>query len=297
MKQVHKDVGLGLLCELFGKTRQAYYKRENYQERKAIESGIVLDLVAKVREKIPRIGSRKLHHMLSNDFTSHGIKLGRDALFDLLEANNMLIRPRKRHTRTTNSRHHFRKYKNLLNGFTAQYINELWFSDITYIMVEGKWCYVIFITDAYSHKVVGYHVDDNMSAEFCEVALDQALEQWKNSEQSLIHHSDRGVQYCSNLYTEKLKEANIKISMTQNGDPRENAVAERVNGIFKGDFLMDQHFENLAQARNRIAEMVYNYNHFRPHESCDYLTPQEAYEMTGPLKKRWKPKKYGVPFI
>jgi len=297
MRQVHKNTGLGVLCQLFGKTRQAYYKRENHQEKQSIKEGIVLDFVRLIREKIPRIGGRKLHYMLSEELTCHDIKLGRDALFTLLNVHDMLIRPRRKYARTTNSRHHFRKYKSLISSFNAQYVNELWFSDITYIKVQGKWNYVIFIIDAYSHKVIGYNIDTTMDAEFCEVALDQALSQWENRERLLIHHSDRGVQYCSNLYTDKLKSANIKISMTQNSDPRENAVAERLNGIFKGDFLMDQHFENLEEAQKRIAEMVYYYNHLRPHSSCDYLTPQQAYEMTDPLKKRWKPKKYSLPFV
>ena len=126
-----------------------------------------------------------------------------------------------------------------------------------------------------------------MTAQFCAQALDQALAQWKDPDKSLIHHSDRGLQYCSAVYTQKLKNNDIQISMTQNGDPRENAVAERVNGIFKTDFVMDQEFENLAQAKDRIQNMVFHYNHTRPHLSCDNLTPAQAHQKQGPLPKRW----------
>jgi transposase InsO family protein len=290
MKQVYLNVSLGAICELFGKTRQAYYKRQKHQEKQAIKDGIVLDLVKSIREDLPRVGVRKLYFMLCEDLDKHEIKLGRDGLFELLGIHDMLVRSRRKSTNTTNSWHHFHKHKCLITSFNACGINQLWFSDITYINVGDKWHYVIFITDAYSHKVIGYNVDDNMSAKFCEIALEQALAQWEDQNNELIHHSDRGVQYCSTLYTERLKAANIKISMTQNGDPRENAVAERVNGIFKGEFLLDQHFGNLAEAREKIARMVYCYNHIRPHSSCDYLTPDQAHQMTGPLKKRWKVK-------
>lgn len=290
MKQAYQDVSLGTICELFGMTRQAYYKRQKHQEKQALEAGIILDLVKSIRKNLPRVGVRKLYFMLGKDLEKHQIKLGRDGFFELLGVHNMLIRPRRRSTRTTHSWHHFHKYKCLISSFNSLGINQLWFSDITYINVGDKWHYVIFITDAYSHKLIGYNVDDNMSSKFCEVALEQALSQWENREERLIHHSDRGVQYCSALYTDRLKASNIEISMTQDGDPRENAVAERINGIFKGEFLMDQRFENLAEAREKIARMVYCYNHIRPHSSCDYLTPDQAHQMTGPLKKRWKAK-------
>jgi transposase InsO family protein len=288
MKESYSEIGLAQLCGLFGYSRQSYYKRQIRQDRQAFESAIILDLVRSIRMNIPRIGGKKLYFMLKDGLIGHQIKLGRDGFFALLGAHNLLIKCRKRRAQTTWSKHGLRIYPDLTQGLNPLIANVLWVSDITYIRVGEIWNYVIFITDVYSHKVVGYHVADHMRAEFCEVALDQALAQWQNRLQPLIHHSDRGLQYCSALYTNKLKSNEIQISMTQHGDPHENAVAERVNGIFKTDFIMDQTFENLEQAKARIQNMVYHYNHTRPHLSCDMLTPAQAYEQQGPLPKRWK---------
>lgn len=288
MKQFYPEVGLDQLCRLFGYSRQAYYKRQIRQEQRALQFAIVLDLVRSIRSNIPRIGGKKLYFLLQADLLAHRIKLGRDAFFDLLRAHELLITRRKRRAQTTWSGHGLRTYPNLIEGFIPLFANRLWVSDITYIRVGGIWNYVIFITDAYSHKVVGYHVDEHMRAEFCGVALDQALAQWQDRDNPLIHHSDRGLQYCSALYTNKLLSTEkIQISMTQNGDPKENAIAERVNGIFKTDFVMDQDFRDLADARRQIQNMVFHYNHTRPHLSCDYLTPAQAHQKKGPLSKRW----------
>lgn len=288
MRKVYPEIGLETLCRLFGYTRQAYYRRQNRQSIRQLHAGIILELVYEIRLKIPRIGGKKLFFMLQKSFESHGIQMGRDRFFDLLRVHDLLIKPRRNRAITTMSHHHFRKYDNLIIDFIPNRANQLWVSDITYIKVGQKWNYVIFITDAYSHKVVGYHVHDRPTAAFCLKALEIALCQWEDRTQPLIHHSDRGIQYCAALYTERLKEHNIQISMTQQGDPRENAIAERINGIFKGDFLMDKPFESLDIAREGIQQMVYHYNHTRPHASCDYLTPEQAHAQSGILKKRWK---------
>lgn len=288
MRKVYPEIALETLCRLFGYTRQAYYGRQNRQSIRQLQEGIILDLVYEIRLKIPRIGGKKLFFMLEESFEGHGIQIGRDRFFDLLRAHDLLIKPRRNRAITTMSYHHFRKYDNLIIGFIPDGPNQLWLSDITYIKVGQKWNYVIFITDAYSRKVVGYHVHDRPTAAFCLKALEMALRQWEDRTQPLMHHSDRGIQYCSTLYTERLKEAHIQISMTQKGDPRENALAQRVNGIFKGDFLMDKPFESLKQAQQEIQQMVYHYNHTRPHASCDFLTPQQAHLESGILKKRWK---------
>lgn len=287
MKYSYPKVGLEQLCGLFGYSRQAYYKRQLRADRQAFESAIVLDLVRSIRLNIPRIGVKKLHFMLKTSLVEHRIKLGRDGLFDLLGAHDLLIKRRKRRAQTTWSKHGLRIYPDLRECLIPLKANVLWVSDITYIRVGGMWHYVIFITDVYSHKVIGYNVEDHMRAEFCEVALDQALAQWQDRSEDLIHHSDRGLQYCSALYTDKLKSHQIRISMTQNGDPHENAIAERVNGIFKTDFVMDQEFTDLGQAKDRIQNMVYHYNHTRPHLSCDRLTPHQAHQRQGLLPKRW----------
>lgn len=287
MKQAYPSHSLGTLCGLFGYTRQAYYKRRSDQERQAFESAVVIDLVKSVRQDIPRLGGKKLYHILKPQLIGHRIKLGRDKFFAILRAHELLIRIRKRRALTTWSKHGLRIYPNLIKELTPLKANELWVSDITYIRVGSIWNYVIFITDAYSHVVVGHHVEDHMRAEFCKVALDQALSQWQERSTKLIHHSDRGLQYCSALYTNRLRQNKIRISMTQFSDPYENAVAERVNGIFKTDFLMDQTFASLEEARMKIQKMVYHYNHTRPHLSCDMLTPAQAHQQEGPLPKRW----------
>lgn len=276
------------LCRLFGYSRQAYYKRNYYQEQQAIASAIVVDLVVQVRKDIPGIGAKKLYMILNPELERHCLKIGRDGFISILSAHDLLLKGRKRRAQTTWSGHGLRIYPNLIEGLEALRINQIWVSDITYIRVGQLWHYVIFITDAYSHKVVGYHVADHMRAEFCQVALDQALAQWTDRQQGLIHHSDRGLQYCSALYTGALKTNGIQISMTQNGDPRENAIAERINGIFKTDFAMDKTFLDLEQAQQEIAHMVHHYNHTRPHLSCDMLTPAQAHQTSGPLLKRWK---------
>lgn len=281
-------MSLGRLCDLFGKSRQAYYKWQRQKERTNFERKVIVDLVSAIRIRIPGIGGRKLLHMLREELLMHEIQIGRDKFFDVLRLENLLVKPKKKYTQTTNSKHFMRKYKNLIKDLEVLRANLLWVSDITYIKVKAKWCYAIFITDAYSKKVVGYNVDKNMDSEFCEVALKEALMQWTQRSHRLIHHSDRGLQYCSKLYTERLIENKIVISMTESGDPRDNAIAERINGIFKSDFNMDKDFKNLKEAKSQIAQMVETYNGERPHSSLDYLTPNEAHTGSGQLKKRWK---------
>lgn len=287
MHRVYPEQGLETLCGLFGYSRQAYYQHWKRREKEQIQTGIIVDEVVRIRDKIARIGGRKLFFMLKEKLLAHRIKMGRDKFFHVLRVNDLLIKRRKKRPRTTMSNHQLRKYPNLTTDLVVDAPNQLWVSDITYIKVNHKWHYVIFITDAYSKKVIGYNVSAKADAAFCIQALEQALEQWKDRKGKLIHHSDRGLQYCSYAYSGKLKDHQIHISMTQNGDPRENAIAERVNGIFKGDFLMDKIFTSLEQAQQQISQMVEAYNNLRPHASCDYFTPVEAHQMTGVLEKRW----------
>ena len=287
MLKVYPKTSLETLCRLFGFSRQAYYKRQKVEQRQLMQTAIVLDLVDEIRQDIPRIGGKKLYFMLQSKLRGYDITLGRDRFFALLRDNDLLVKRRKKRPVTTMSRHQLRKYPNLITELVVKGPNQLWVSDITYIKVADKWNYVIFITDAYSKKVVGFQVSDRATTAFCLEALEQALEQWTDRDGTLIHHSDRGLQYCSYDYTGKLKDNGILISMTQNGDPLENAIAERVNGIFKGDFMMDKTFECLSQARQEIQRMVYHYNHTRPHASCDYLTPVQAHQRTGLLSRRW----------
>ena len=239
---------------------------------------------------MPRLGTRKLYHLLEPILVKHAISIGRDKLFDLLADYGLLIRNRKRkRVNTTNSNHPFRKYPNLIRELEVLRPNHLWVSDITYIDLTDCFCYLSLITDAYSRKIVGYCLHPTLKKEGPLKALDMAVSNWTaNPDESLLHHSDRGLQYCCADYIAQLEEQRIVISMTEKGDPYENAIAERVNGILKTEFLLDQVFENIELAETVTKNAIEIYNSQRPHSSCDYLTPDQAHERKGALKSRWK---------
>lgn len=234
----------------------------------------------------PRIGTRKLVVLLQGFIKQHGIKLGRDGLFDLLREHQLLIRKRKRTVQTTFSKHWYQKYPNLIRQYEPLAPNLLWVSDITYITLADGFAYLSLITDAYSRKIVGYYLSSTLEAIGCINALQMALGGCHDHSQ-LIHHSDRGVQYCSSNYVDLLKSKQIKISMTENGDPLENALAERVNGILKEE-LLDQKYPDYKTAQQSVAKAIIIYNGLRPHSSCNMLTPQIAHLQAGVLKKHWK---------
>ena len=278
--------GLGTLCRLFGYTRQAYYQQRVRVERSAVRSELVLREVANIREQQKRIGVRKLWQVLGRYCTEHAIEIGRDALFDLLRENSLLVRRRRcRKPRTTLSYRWMRRYPNLIKDFTPTAANQLWVSDITYIRIMEGFGYLSLVTDAYSRKIVGYHLNGDLSAKGCVSALKMAIKNNPERE-GLIHHSDRGLQYYSTAYVELLG-PETQISMTENGDPRENAIAERVNGILK-DELLEQKFGRLSEARAAIGKAVSIYNHVRLHMSIDMLTPAIAHKHRGQLKRHWK---------
>lgn len=288
MKTYYKNkVSIGFLCGLFGYTRQAYYKQLIFNEQKRFETALVVDLVKEERKIAKRIGGKKLFRILSPSFEKHGIKLGRDAFFDILRANELLVKPKKRYRITTNSKHYLRKYDNLVVDVQVSAPEQVWVSDITYIDVQGSHAYLILITDAYSKQVMGYHFAQKMDTAFCLVALRAALAQRQYPHQALIHHSDRGLQYCSFAYTEELTRNNISISMTQNGDPYENALAERMNRTFKSEFDIGRTFDSFEQAKVEIEKAITYYNTVLPHLSCDLLTPKQAHQCKGALKKHW----------
>jgi transposase InsO family protein len=226
--------------------------------------------------------------MLMQDFVNdHHISMGRDALFNVLREHDMLIRKRRsRKVQTTFSKHWYRKYKNLARGFEPLAPNLLWVSDITYIVIEQGFAYLSLITDAYSRKVVGFYLSQTLEATGCIRALQMALNNCGNTT-NLIHHSDRGVQYCCSDYVKLLEDHNTQISMTENGDPLENAIAERVNGILKDELLQDK-YNSFQEAQKSVAKAISVYNSLRPHSSCDMLTPQVAHQQKGVLKKHWK---------
>jgi transposase InsO family protein len=297
MKASHAKVGIGRLCMLFGKTRHAYYDRHwrnTLTERSEREA---LQMVALVRREIPRIGTAKLHYLLKVPMEKTGIKMGRDALHELLTRHGLTVRGKKRRPRTTDSNHPWRRYPNLLKGFCAQEAEQAWAGDITYLQVGEDFHYLSLLTDIYSHRIAGYCLHPTLAAQGPLQALHMALKQRIKPHLPLIHHSDRGSQYCSGDYVLLLQKENIQISMTEKGDPYENALAERINGILKTDFDLGRIFDTAQQAQQTVEQSIRAYNEIRPHMSCDNLTPEQAHQMKGALKKRWKPKTYQKPIL
>ncbi len=218
---------------------------------------------------------------------SHQFQIGRDAMFDLLSERGLLVRKRRRSgCVTTFSKHRFKKYPNIIRDFIPTGPNQLWVSDITYIHLADGFAYLSLITDAYSRKIVGFYLSKDLSAKGPLNALKMAIKTNQNIT-GLIHHSDRGVQYCCDAYVKLLNDHSIKISMTENGDPLENAIAERVNGILKQE-LLEEEFPDFIKAGIAVATACSTYNHLRPHGSIDDLKPADAHQMTGILNKRWK---------
>lgn len=248
---------------------------------------VILQEVINIRKDLPRLGTRKLHFVIQNKLISHQISFGRDYLFDLLSEHKLLIRQRKRKAITTDSRHWMRKYSNLVKGLEITRPEQVWVSDITYIRLTNQWGYLSLITDAYSRKIMGYCFRQDLAAEGCIEALKMALNN-RIYNQSIIHHSDRGSQYCSHNYVDLLLKNNIAISMTENGDPYENALAERMNGIIKTEFNLYSSLLGFEQTKNKISKSIKSYNELRPHASCDYLTPNQAHLQSDKLNKRWK---------
>ena len=233
MRQDYPKTGVRVLCRLFGKTRHAFYDREWRDEKQFIEHAIVLKLVGEIRQDMPRLGTDKLYLLLKKPLEDHKIKLGRDGLHELLFQHGLTVRRKRRRAITTDSNHPFRKYPNLIRNLLITAPDQLWVCDITYITLQSGFSYLSLITDGYSRKIIGYCLSKSLSNEGCITALNMAIASRSSDIIQLIHHSDRGLQYCSQQYIELLIQSNILISMTEKGDPYENAVAERVNGILK----------------------------------------------------------------
>jgi transposase InsO family protein len=287
--QLYSQYSLNYYCKLFGKSRQAYYEQKNKPEKDGFQEALILKLVAEIRKDLPRCGTDKLYFMLKNEFLAHQIKIGRDGLYRILGEYGLLIRYRKRKPYTTNSNHYYKKYPNLIRHLTVFEAGKLWVSDITYIRMNAGFAYLSIITDAYSYKIVGYKLHPTLHAKGAIDALMMASKDTKITKE-LIHHSDRGIQYCCHEYVEMIDYLNIQMSMTENGDPYENAVAERINGILKYEHGLKETFKNLQTAQLAVDIAVKAYNELRIHDSCNRLTPIKAHEEKGVLKKYWKKK-------
>lgn len=318
-------MSVSVVCRQFGKRRQSYYaqlqrSRQRTEHTRVLEEE-VLAFVRSVRTRQPKIGARKLLLLLEQQTS---LVIGRDHFLRLLRQQDLLVARRSYRPQTTNSRHWMRKYPNLILGLRPSGPNQLWVADITYLLLQPSYRYLAVITDAYSHKIVGWAVASSLDTTGPLRALRQALRQRAMSQQAgstqamstqamstqsmstqagvknesseplppLIHHSDRGVQYCSAAYTELLRSHGIAISMTTNGDPYQNAIAERINGILKYEFGLGAHFSSDEEIRRTLRQAIALYNTERPHASCQYLTPQQAHRTRGPLKQYWSKKKY-----
>lgn len=237
----------------------------------------VRQLVCQERKLLPRLGVRKLYSKLEPKFRSLGLKLGRDKLFAWISAFDLLIKPRRRFVQTTMSKHHLRKYPNLVKELPVTMPEQVWVSDITYLKTLQGTCYLNLVTDAFSRKIVGYAVAANMEAVTMSRALEMALKQ-KQTSNATIHHSDRGLQYCSNHYVSLATGSGMQMSMTQNADPYENALAERMNRTLKEEFGLGKTLANLGQAQQLVKQAVALYNNYRPHLSLHMNTPQKVHQ-------------------
>ena len=291
---MYAHYGVRYFCLLFGKSRQAYYEQHINIENRQLTGALVIKLVEEIRKDLPRAGVPKLYHLLKEPLAAHGIKMGRDALYELLGTHGYLIRYRRRKVYTTDSNHPYKKYPNLIRELLLTRAGQLWVSDITYLRLLNGFCYLSIITDAYSRKIVGYKLHPTLHSQGAIEALIMAATYCKR-QQSLIHHSDRGIQYCSADYIQMLEHYGIRISMTEKGDPYENAIAERVIGILKEEFYLNKTFASFSEAGQAVNHAIEKYNNVRPHASCDYMTPSMAHEQNGILRKHWKNKRYILP--
>ncbi|HEY9296450.1 MAG TPA: IS3 family transposase [Phormidium sp.] len=275
-------------CHLFGIDRQVHYRSIRRRVVRQSKADQVVVMIAEVRRSMPRIGTRKLYYLLKDRLKA--LQIGRDKFFAILRANHLLIRPKRNYHITTDSHHRFRKHKNLILDMVITRPDQVWVSDITYIGKREKQCYLSLITDAYSKKIMGYYVAGNMATESTAMALRMAVRHRKDKTLPLIHHSDRGVQYCSDDYQKILTKHRIRCSMTNNGDPYENAVAERVNGILKQEFAVDTYHAELGIMRKIVKEAIDTYNEQRPHYSNHMLTPVQMHSQCNIQMKTYKRK-------
>jgi putative transposase len=272
---------------VFGISRQAIHKRKKSLICQEQQTQQIIELIMTERMLMPRLGGRKVYRRICSQLENKSIKIGRDKLFSVMRENKLLVKRKKNFTKTTDSNHRFRKHPNRIKGIKITRPEQIWAADITYINSKQGHLYLALITDCYSKQIMGAHLSDNLKTDGPLQALKIALSKRKFPELKLIHHSDRGFQYCSNDYTNLLEVNNIEISMTQSYDPYENAVAERVNGILKNEFDLDGGFEDFIHAQKEIKHSINIYNNLRPHLSCNYLTPMQAHSFGTYALKSW----------
>lgn len=277
MTEDSPGVSVEKLCAKVRMSRQNFYKRRSARGRRAVDSEFVTQLVNRERQLQPRLGVRKLHHILSADLQEGGVEIGRDRMFEILRERDLLVKPLPKSPRTTNSRHSLPVFRNLILGIEPTAPDQIWVSDLTYIRTEEGFEYLSLIMDLHSRKVVGFHCGDDLSAAGCLKALEQALAGLPEGS-APIHHSDRGCQYCSHDYVNRSKERGLRQSMTEENHCAENATAERLNGILKQEYGLGRTFRTRAQARAAVGQAVWLYNNRRPHTMLQMKTPAEVHK-------------------
>ncbi len=288
MKDSYPHISLVRFCRLLGVTRQAHYQHGWQAQAMGMEHELVLQEVHAIRRYHKRMGGRKLYELLEPFMLEHGIKMGRDALFDLLADHRLLVKRLRTRVITTRSSHWLRKWPNLIKDVAPVRTGQIWVSDITYFRTRTQGVvYITLITDAYSHRIMGYHLATDLEAVSSLEALRMALAH-ADVPEDLIHHSDRGVQYCSHKYVDLLQQHGIRVSMTENGDPLENAVAERINGIIKQEYLDLGQVDTIEEARAELHRAVALYNGGRPHCSISMFTPDQVHYGSLPVARTWK---------
>ena len=263
---------LNQICHWYGYSRQGYYQHKKLVDRRSQAEFSMLEMVRQIRYQQPRIGVRKLHYFLGE----MGLHVGRDRLFEILRSHGMLVQRRKRYTKTTDSRHPFRYYPNLIKDIKINRPGQVYVSDITYIHTLEGFQYLALVTDYYSRKILGFDLSSSLSIDGSLRALKMALRQTKEPSK-LIHHSDRGIQYCCKDYIKILQKHNVRISMTEQDHVYENALAERVNGILKDEYCLGETLQSKEIARILVKESVQTYNQYRPHMALGYRTPESVY--------------------
>ena len=256
-------------------------------------------MVKEYRKKVgQQTGGIKLHSELKQQMKILNIKMGRDKFFDFLRANNLLVPKTKNFHITTNSKHQFFKYKNLISNKVPTRPEQLWVADITYIKTDNGHNYLAIVTDAYSKQIMGYKIDNHMKASLCVDALKMAIKNRKYPNENLIHHSDRGFQYCSKEYVNFAQENGLTMSMTEQYDPYENAIAERINRTLKYEYGLKHTIKTRKLAKKMVDQAVYIYNNLRPHLSLELKKPNEVHvNPTVPYKSYKKNKKHLKPLL
>lgn len=263
------------MCTRFKKSRAAFYKQMKQEMHQQLIDPVIAELVMEQRKLMPHLGGKKLYHLIKSPIRQHSIKMGRDKLFLWLRKEDLLVSRKKRYAKTTHSSHRFRVHKNLIKAEPITGPDQCWVSDITYLRLRKGFCYLALITDAFSRKIIGFDVSQSLELSGCIRALKMACANRKGK--STIHHSDRGIQYCSYPYIDELRENGILVSMGEVGNCYDNAMAERVNGILKTEFNLDATFRDLGHAQKAVKETICIYNEKRPHMAIGLKMPQELY--------------------